>query len=247
MLFNLNKKICVIKQPGGLGDIFYLQKLTHTLKPEYDIYWYVVSQYFWVKDYIKGVNFLDKETEEMYTPLRNNQMFHNIYQKNTPFQNEEMLYIPTLFAHDLLPNFKVMNSKYKLVGIDHDDWVDYFKFTRNQEKENKLFYDVLGLKDGEEYCFVTKNIGLGGTNKLEINYQGKLKVIEMKYTDGFTLLDWCKVVENASEIHIADSSISLVVEKLKLSTDKIFLYTRRSGDFSEIDYLFKKKITMVDL
>lgn len=246
-MFNINKKICVIKQPGGLGDIFYLQKLTHKLKNKYDIYWYVVSGYYWVKDYIKDVNFLDKQSEEMYSPLRENQKFYNVYLNNTPYENQEILYLPTLFAHNLLPDFKVMNSKYELAGINGDDWVDYFNFTRNHDKENKLFYDVLNLKDNEEYCFVTKNIGLGGTNKLDINYQGKLRVVELEYIPGFTLLDWCKVVEKASEIHIADSSISLVVEKLSLSTDKLFLYTRRSGNFSEIDYLFKKKFNLVDL
>ena len=50
-----------------------------------------------------------------------------------------------------------MRGKYDSIGIDWKDWRDYIKFNRNVEKENSLYYDVLGLKDDDEYVFVNRN------------------------------------------------------------------------------------------
>lgn len=245
---DVDKKICVIKQPGGLGDIFYTQKIAQKFRDEnFDIYWYTLSQYYWIKDYISGIKWLDKKSEEMYTPFNSDQIFSNVMNKNSPILNDDFTYLPIVFAHEIGREKKIMKAKYSLVNMKDDDWQDYFKFKRFQEKEDKLYYDVLGLKDNQEYCFICENIGTGRNDAMKIKYDGNLPVVKLSFIDGFTLFDWCKVVENASEIYTMDSSISLLMEKLSLKTDKLFLYTRRPGNFSEIDYLYKKNFKMVDL
>lgn len=244
--FDVNKKICLIKQPAGLGDIFYTQKIAHHFKKQgYKIDWYVISSFMWLKDYIKGINFIDKKSNEIYSPLNENQMYARVYSGNHPFSNDDMMYLPLLFAHHHFPDMKVMNSKYKMAGLDDSDWADYLNFKRFPEKENELYYEVLGLKDGEEYCLISEKINSYGTEFVKTNYQGNLKQIYLDYIDNFTLIDWCKVIENASEIHIPDSSASVIIEKLNLSTDKLFMYTRRPNNYSEIDYLFKKPYKMI--
>jgi hypothetical protein len=245
---DLNKKICVIKQPGGLGDIFYTQKIAQKLRDSnFEIHWYVLSQYYWIKDYISGIKWKDKLSEEMYTPLAEDQLFSDVMNTNFPIASNDFVYLPLMFAHALGEETKIMKSKYSLVNMKDDDWQDYFNFKRFQDKEDKLFYDKLGLKDNQEYCFVSENIGTGKDDVKKIAYNGNLPMVKLSFIDGFTLFDWCKVVENASEIHTMDSSISLLMEKLSLKADKLFLYTRRPGDFSEIDYLYKKNFKMVDL
>ena len=47
----------------------------------------------------------------------------------------------------------------------------------------------------------------------------------MDYYSGFNIFDWCKVIENASEIHTVDTAIVCITEKLKVC-DNINLYSR---------------------
>lgn len=239
--FDIDKKICLIKQPAGLGDILYSQKIAKQFKSQgYKIDWYVISSFMWIRDYIKGINFIDKKTDEIYTPLNDSQMYSRIFLGNHPFSNEDMTYLPLLFAHHHYPKMKVMNSKYKMANIDDSDWANYLTYKRFNDKEDKLFYEILGLKDGEEYCLISEKINSYGSEILKTNYQGSLKKVYLDYIDGFTIIDWCKVIEKASEIHFTDSSATLITETLNLSTDKLFVYSRRKNDYSEIDYLYKK-------
>ena len=58
MLFLRNNKKCLIKQPIGLGDIFYLQKAARTLMSlGYEIIWPVRDDIIWVSEYIPDINF----------------------------------------------------------------------------------------------------------------------------------------------------------------------------------------------
>ena len=49
-------KSCLIKQPAGLGDVFFLQKLAYTYREKgYKIIWPVRDDIFWVSEYIPDV------------------------------------------------------------------------------------------------------------------------------------------------------------------------------------------------
>lgn len=220
-------KICYINQPAGIGDIFVCQKIGyHYQSLGYEIKWPVVPQYSYISQYLKNFDYNYQSTNlGMY-----------------PIFSEDFIYLPISNADIIHHELKIFQSKYKMCEIDYNDWDTYFNFERNQEKENKLFYELLGLNDDSEYCLVSKNQGTPPNYaKHIINYDGNLKIINMDFIDGFTLFDWCKVIENASEIYTIDSSINWIIEKLNLKTDKLFLYSRRHNDFSQIDYLMKKK------
>ena len=42
------------------------------------------------------------------------------------------------------------------LGLDWKDWRDYIHFNRNIEKEKELYYNVLGLKDDDEFVYVNR-------------------------------------------------------------------------------------------
>ena len=97
---------------------------------------------------------------------------------------------------------RMMSGKYRMVGMDHTDWGKYFKFNRNIEKENELYYDVLGLNDDSEYAYVndivtTDIVKTGKFSGKEFDYP----VVNNQIIDGYSLFDWVKVWENAKEIH----------------------------------------------
>ena len=209
-------KIITILQPVGLGDILFCQKIAHVLiKNGYKVYW-PMNTYSWVSDYIQtdGLFWVSSPSESLTLNLQ-----YSI-ESNHPYD--------------------IMKCKYNMIGkmlkelpielhnIDWSDWSNYLKINRNFEKENKLYYDVLGLKDDEEYVFVNTMYGVNQyIPKAKNSIVNKnLKIIELNFIGGFTLFDWCKVIENAAEIHTADTSINYLIEVLNLKSKILKLHPR---------------------
>lgn len=210
------KTISII-QPRGLGDILFSQKIAKKLiENDFIVNWYT-NAYFWVKDYIihPNLNFTSDEIKSDYKLLLCNSIEHN---------------------HP----YDIMTSKYSMIGnslrdlpenlhhIDYSDWVDYFSFERNFEKENDLYYNTLGLNDDTEYILYNSKFGISQINK---NVENSVQNIEIKKIDlgvlpKFTLFDWSKVIENAKEIHTVDTSVIYLVEKLTSKHNKLYMYPR---------------------
>jgi hypothetical protein len=229
----------IIRQPAGLGDIFFTQKIAHILHQYYNcnIVWPVIKEFIWIKDYLKipFIEFINEEYDFVDKDALKNDVSYI-------FEWGNSMVIPLQRA-DLVFTGSVMHAKYKLVDLDFYDWVDYFLFSRNIERENYLYYDVLGLKDGEEYIFVNKNFASPPNNLSikNIEYSKNIKTIEMDFLGFDNLFDWCKVIENAKEIYTVETSICYILEKLICKSEKIFLYSRnRKADFSYMDGILKK-------
>ena len=137
----------------------------------------------------------------------------------------------------------VMLAKYKLIQTDWQDWADYFNFKRDKDKEDYIYYDYCKLKDNEKYIFVNKNYGTQPTSLIcKYIHSSKFneKVVNMEFLDNYTLFDWCKVIENACEIHTVETSLNYIIEKLQ-TTDKLYMYSKWSPpNFEHIKMLFKK-------
>lgn len=213
---------CLINQPVGIGDVFFSQKIgQHFASQGYYVTWPVRDDLIWIKDYLisPGVNFIPS---------------------STPIQSD--LYIDLQNADRRIPG-PIMEAKYKLVGIDFRDWVNSFNFKRNTEKENNLYYNVLGLKDDEKYIFRNTHFGTPPHSKcFQIPINSDYRVIDNTLYKGYNVLDWCKVLENAEEIHLIDTVYNYIMEKLTMKAEKIYLFSRRGpGVFYELQNLFKVK------
>ena len=84
---------------------------------------------------------------------------------------------------------------------------------------------MLGLKDNSEYVFVnkyanTENRKYNGIDHLKFD----LPIINLKILNEFTLFDWCKVIENAKEIHTVHTSINYLIEVLNIKAEKYCMY-----------------------
>lgn len=227
-------KTLIIKQPAGLGDIIFCQKIAYIFNERgFDnILWKVIPQYEWIKDYlISPAKFVTSIGE-----------YEGYLNGTVPVNKEDLMYLPLQHADFIYKDKKIMESKYQMVNIDYSDWRDYFKFSRNHDKENDLFYNKLGLNDEEKYTLVSRNYGSPPNFlKYPMNIVEDIKIVELEFIEGYSLFDWCKVIEKAKEIHMIDSSVNFLLEVLNIETNKLYLYTRRKNNFSEIDYLFERK------
>jgi hypothetical protein len=249
MTKSTNSKIGLIYQPCGLGDILFLQKLAHHIKHlGYEVYWPVVSEFEWLNEYIPDFNFVswdDKEHKLTGPPLPNHVNFpckeHYLSEKQTEITDE------LFYFQGFIPISPVMAGKYDSIGLDWNNWRDYIKWNRNIEKENKLFYEVLGLQDGEEYVFVNRTFATRPylhffeTIPNTPEYYG-CKVIELSIIEGYSMFDWFKVFYYAKEIHMIETSLNYFLETPELydiiSKKKLSLYHRPWVSWSEVDYLF---------
>jgi hypothetical protein len=231
------KKICLIFQPAGIGDVFFLQKMIDFyISEDYKVVYPLLPQLMYIKDYIK------KENLEFYS-VEDNFPFKEKINHNNLILEDDFIFIPTHIADRIYPNMSCMESKYKLVNMDYSDWMKYFSFERNIEKENSLYYDVLKLTDNDTYTLINNTWGTPpNTASKPIEYEQNEKIINIKIIPEFTVFDWCKVIENASHISIVDTSLNYIIETLELKSKKNFLTSRFTpSNFSHIINLFKKE------
>jgi hypothetical protein len=218
------KNKIIINQPAGLGDIFFCQKIAETfLYNEYEVIWPVNSAINWIGEYLINSSTIKYINKEEYKPEQNDIVIN-------------------LDGAQNITGGLIMPSKYDILNIEWEDWVDYFNFKRNKEKEDNLYYDILKLQDNENYTFINKYYGTPPhylEYNIKENYEGKIVNLEM--LDNFTIFDWCKVIENANRISIVDTSLNYIIEKINIKSKEMLCYCRH-GEFTynQILFLFKK-------
>lgn len=242
----MSNKIGLIYQPCGLGDILFLQKIAwHMKNLGYEVYWPVVHELKWLNDYIKDFHFIswdDVNTKLSGPPLPDHVTFpfKEYYLPNNVTSITDELF----FFQGFLNVKPIMAGKYDSVKIDWSDWRDYILFERNIDKENELYYNVLKLLDDEPYTLVNKSYGtrprIFKSDKLN-NLKSKIKTIDMQVIEGFSLFDWYKVIENAKEIYMIETSLNYLMESPQLfdivKNKELYLY-HRFDDFTHVQYLF---------
>lgn len=216
-------KLCLIRQSGGMGDIIFSQGISNYYSNlGYKVIWPVM------RELINEVKYL-KSSAEFYNdeddfPMK--QWFLEKFNRNEIVEDSDAMYLP-ISESSLIVGGKTMQSKYTMCGLDYNIWKDNFIINRNVKKENELYYDVLGLKDGESYCVKNETwcSRPNYTKDLSIydNYYPCSKIVKMSILSGFSLFDWCKVFENMDSIVTVDTSIMYVFEKLNLKNKTNFL------------------------
>lgn len=225
-------------QTAGIGDIFFLMKQATIISSlGYNVYWPINKEISYLKEYLIIPNNIFFLEENKFDDYPKKYIFLD-------FQN----------ADKIMNSRSLLVAKYDLIDkhgikIDHRDWKDYLKFKRNYEKEKELYYNVLGLKDGQRFSLYNRKYGTPPYFKEKKNMKdSQLHKVEMFISSEFTIFDWLMVVERAEEIHIVDSSLTYLIENLTLAAydDKIHLYSRYTEEVGHPKWhhaadLFQKK------
>jgi len=202
-----------INQPAGIGDILFCLKIARTyISQGYTVYWPVIPQYSWIKDYleIEGLKWEDNKDCQTVLDLQS--------------------------AGRVFPEITTMDAKYKMAKMDYRDWKDYAVFKRNKEKEERLYKRMVTT---EPYCLVCDNFGSPPTVlKRFVPINLVMFNINMSFIDDFTPFDWCKIIENASELRLVDTCFIYLAEKINLKATEMYLYSRQGRFYT--DHLWKK-------
>lgn len=223
-------------QSFGLGDIIFSQALIRKISGGDKIIWGVEPQFLLgLNEAYPDVNFMDKSIFPEY-----------IYDIKEEKIIDGMLILPIRYANEIIrtPYRNVMRAKYDMYGYNYKIW-DTVNFNRNEKKENELFYDVLGLKDNDD--FILKNTkyrsNLSGDIKILIK-NSKTPIVEVRQIDGFSLFNWGKVIEKASQIHTVSTAINYIIHLLQYNGN-VYIYKRHPDEQNHhnYDYIFRNSNT----
>jgi hypothetical protein len=224
----------IVLQPHGLGDHIFCQSLVYQLADLDYIVWPVLPHF------IKGLKRAYSEIN--WIPVGSLSPNVENCRIDTVINGNRIL--PIRYA-DSITRVKYkdcMKSKYEMYGLDWNTWRD-FGFQRNTERENDLFYNILGLADySEPYRLINKRFTSNESKSVIISESKEIRNVEMKSIDGFSLFDWSKVIERASEIHTVGTSINYVIELLELRAKEVHLYKRLPDEnhYQNYDYILKR-------
>jgi len=218
----------IVGQFASLGDIIWLVPLVRALIAEGNsILWPVNPEYLSLKKHFPDINFVDKN--------QYNLPYESHHRINTPLGQ----WLPYRFASENMGRGldHCMTAKYQMYG---HDWQMFRSLTwdRDLQAENELAKDL-----PEKYIFVNRYFGHLAQFQIEPKIESKLPVVEMSIKPGFTIFDWVRVIEGATEIHTANTGLLYVLERLDLKMP-IHLYSRKGlwgeSGFSHTQFLHTK-------
>jgi hypothetical protein len=232
--------IYVFNQFQGLGDILFCEPIARHFYEDgkNEIYWPINDEFMWLTEYIKYINFVPKSTHSMnYESLHLGLIDGNKFFVPLRFANP---IVRKLQPHDYSDQYHTMLDKYRMLGFSENMWKT-LKWERNLEKENELFN--LLVKD-KNYILVNTKWSDG---IVPIETESTFQRVNMEILNGFTLLDWSKIIENASEIHTVSTSNLFLLETLNLKTEKVYIYPRkpRENNLDGISEFVNKKFKLI--
>ena len=216
-------------QAFGIGDVIFTQTLVRKIANGRKILWGVDIHF------VEGLNkaypdimFVDK-----------NAMNIN-YDRKDDYILNGMRILPIRWANEILqvPYTQCMSSKYALYKQDWKTWTKQAMWKRDTAREDELF-EKLGLVEGESYKLINRFFGSSSQHVAGIDHRGT----EMCQMQGFSLFDWAKVIENATEIHSVSTSIIYLLELLSLKSKEVHLYLRLPicSHFNDVSYILERQ------
>lgn len=230
----------IFNQYQGLGDILFCEPIARHFydKGKNEIFWPINEEFMWLTEYIKYINFVPKSSCNInYESLHLGLIEPDVYFIPLRFANP---IVRGLSPHDYSDQYHTMLDKYRMLGLPLDLWKT-LQWERNLEKENELFNLLVRDKN---YVLVNTKWSDGN---VPIHTEPDYQVINMDILHGFTLFDWSKIIENASEIHTVSTSNLFLLETLNLKAKKVHIYPRRprENNFDGVSEFINKKFKLM--
>lgn len=238
-------RVGLIRQPGGIGDIAFTQKIVKKLIENGEmesVIWPVYNEYSYLSKYMpdENISYVDEDGEFP---------FKNIYLNDGNIYKDDRVYYLPLQRADRIMGGNSMLSKYQMMGMDLSDWVNYFNFVRDLDREKVLMDYFKDFDFNSSFTLVNRNFG--SKTKSQSNYSLNIpkpegRVLNMDFCGFENLFDWIGIVEKATAIHITDTGFCYIINKL--GKKDVTVYSRWPNNMSFFCYayeVFDKDWTLV--
>jgi len=112
---------------------------------------------------------------------------------------------------------------YKLAEVPFNKKWDNFYLKRNIDKEKEIYYDVLGLKDNEEYIFLHDDpYNKDEDRTIQRKYiNPNIKLIDIGQYPEISLLDTTYLIEKSKEVHVINSSFRTFIDLMNIKHNNL--------------------------
>lgn len=224
-------------QAFGLGDVIFSMRLVEEISFEYgkcEIIWPVQ------KHFVEGLNRAYPYVKFIDESVISKHIFDI---KQDTILDGHIRILPIRWSDSIMkvPYKYVMKAKYDMYKMDWRLWRNAM-YQRSNEREQRLFKDVLGLKQGMGYCLVNQNFTSNASRKSQIQPKTKMPIVNVKPIEGYSLFDWSYVIEQAAEIHTVGTSINYIIELLNIKASHVTLYKRLplENHYENYNYILEK-------
>jgi hypothetical protein len=137
------------------------------------------------------------------------------------------------YNFDVLKKYETFDKGfYESANVPFEAKWDNFYFERDIEKEKDVFYNILGLKDNEEYVFIHQG-SADNKNFLDKYIPQNIKIINPADYLQVGIFDFLYTIEHAKEVHVANSSFMNIIDCIQLNTDRLFLHSYARTDMGD--------------
>ncbi len=200
-----------INQHAGIGDILFLEPILRELAKKGNVVMPVVEPWHWQRHipYINFVNFTFQ--------------FDNRKQEFTD------IYYPFRYANPIFRGYDLsdwhdfencMLDKYRVIGLPEDMWLR-LNVKRDKQNEARLIKE---LALPSQFILVNDFSRAGNTT---IAPKTDLPIVRMREINGYSVIDWCGVMELAAENHHVSTSTFYLLHMLGLDA---IVYARPNED-----------------
>ena len=203
----------------GLGDHFLCNAIVRIYAEKYH------KVYLFCKPkYLENVSFLYRDLNNIKM-IPGEMNFVDSFMKFSP-NNNYLIIGHTKDYFDKLNNgiYESFDKGfYEIVNIPFEEKWNKFYLQRDLESEKNVFYNVLNLKDEEEFFFVHDEPEKNRNFRKEYIEKG-VKIINANFYKNIKIYDFLYTIEKAEEVHVMNSSFSCLIDTMQLKTNKLFLH-----------------------
>lgn len=232
MICQENKKTALFLQSFGLGDCIFAHGIAVWLiKQGYKVIWPVKS------DFVDGLQRAYPLVQWMPDVLFN----PNIFNIKQDVVINGVRIIPIRWADSLLgvPSRQWMRAKYDYYGLDWNGWRTY-RPARRKSRELSLAKHM-GVDLEKPFNLVNKTYRSDFGGNVNIKIENDYPTYEIKIREGYSLFDYSLLIEEATEIHVANSSVLYLLELLDYKgIAHIYARPEEGGGFPYVDYIMTK-------
>ena len=213
-----------IHQPHSNGDVLFLEPVASLLKEAgHNVIWPVHPAMYQLRAHQDALVLFEEAK-------------HGGLEKRGFVESSSEVILPMAHAQQYARNTSCMRAKYTMLGLGLDVWFAG-EVVRRPEKELELF-KLVGADQGP-YALLNTVHTFDGRNRVTIKGPEHLRHIHVRPIEGYTLVDWSLVMEKAEELHMVNTSTSILAELINLECSAYHLYPRKLG-FNGVEGILRK-------
>jgi len=226
-------KKALILQYFGLGDCIFSQGIAQDLiAKRYEIVWPVKEEF--VRGLQMAYPYINWMPHSLFKP--------ELFEIKQDIERDGYRIIPIRWADSILkmkPHLW-MRAKYDLYSLDFRKWKNGAQFNRDNVRES-ILRDRFGISEGDKFNLVNTMYRTDASGSIVPEIKNDYPIVKMEIMPNFSLFDYSWLIENAAEVHVANSAILYLLEILNFKgTAHIYSRNEEGGGFPYVDYLMTK-------